>query len=140
MISSDAIKSLADQHKNWPLNFHSSSRVNRTFLNEKETFYMQLNKTFKGVWVGDRKIPSIDLHAKVGGDNKYWVKSMDRQGLGSMNENEELFANSKSSNYWWDHLTTSFRLIIQTCSFLDVKNNKWAKFIHEQHHGWKYPH
>ena len=59
---------------------------------EKEAFYMQLDKTCRDVKVGDIKILSGDLNAKVGSDNKDWEKVMGNHGIGKMNENGELYA------------------------------------------------
>ncbi len=106
MISTDAMKSLVD----WkPISdriiiarFKTRAR-HVTFLQvyapteqasqeEKEAFYMQLDKTFKDINVGDIKILCGDLNAKVGSVNKDWEKVMGPHGIGTMNENGELFA------------------------------------------------
>lgn len=106
MMSPDAMKCLVD----WkPINdriiiarFKTKAR-HLTFLQvyapteqaspeEKDTFYQQLDKACRDVRMGDIKILSGDLNAKVGSDNKNWEKVMGRHGIGNMNENGELFA------------------------------------------------
>ena len=106
MISKDAMKTLVDWN---PISdriilarFKTRARhltfiqvyapTEQASLDEKEAFYMQLDKTCKDVNVGDIKILCGDLNAKVGSNNKDWEKVMGPHGIGNMNENGELFA------------------------------------------------
>ena len=65
---------------------------------EKDRFYAQLQATVDKVPKHDMLILMGDLNAKVGSDNTGREKEMGANGLGSMNENGELFADFCASN------------------------------------------
>lgn len=58
----------------------------------KEAFYQQLSQALDKVTKGDILIVMGDLNAKVGNSNVNWETVMGKHGLGTMNENGELFA------------------------------------------------
>lgn len=62
----------------------------QAFPDEKETFYMQIDRTCRDVNVCDIKILSGDLNAKVSSDNKDYVKVMGNQGIEKTKEIGEL--------------------------------------------------
>lgn len=58
----------------------------------KNSFYCQLGQALTGVKRSDIVILMGDLNAKVGSSNQNWESVMGTHGLGTMNENGELFA------------------------------------------------
>ena len=58
----------------------------------KDAFYQQLAHTLNNVKKSDIMVLMGDLNAQVGSSNENWEKVMGTHGVGTMNENGELFA------------------------------------------------
>lgn len=66
-------------------------------VEEKQAFYDTLEVTLRKIPKGDIVILMGDLNAKVGADNTGLEHTMGRNGLGQMNQNGELFADTCSN-------------------------------------------
>lgn len=65
---------------------------------DKGAFYSQLTQVLDSIHRGDITILMGDFNAQVGNDNKNFESVMGRHGLGTMNDNGTLFAETCASN------------------------------------------
>ena len=73
-------------------------QTEQAITEEKDAFYETLENTLCNVKRSEITMVMGDLNAKVGADNKNFEHTMERPGLGTMNENGERFAELCSNN------------------------------------------